>query len=196
MANRRQVIAAGLALSALPGIGTGRAAATPLRFAPMSLARLVVDMRFADAVAMASQPANAGVSTVALERDVLGLWHDALLPALAGDAAAAVGGITTDTALFLIRTLAADQRLRVVYRADHHSPAADVLRHVLAGPANTVSRIAAMPATGDWRSRFGQALVSMDAAGRPMRRTVVTAGDPRQRRAETLVSWVIAPPGT
>lgn len=123
MANRRQVIGAGLALAALPLLGkTPTWGASPVA-APIPVGRILVDERFPDAVAMA---AAAGVPTTAMTRDVLGLWHDDLLPAFRAGRLAALGGITTETGLFLIRTLAADERLRVISQVEHLGAAGQV----------------------------------------------------------------------
>lgn len=193
MANRRQVIGAGLALTVMPGAGKSLSLREPSGPAPIPVGRLVVDTHFPDAVEMAAQAATLGSIATALERDVLGLWHDDLLPAMRGSRLAAFGGITTDTTLFVVRTLAADQRMRVVYRSDHACPEGGVMRHVLAGSARTVSGIAGLAGAGDWRQQFGQAFGACHAAGRSMRRTVLTASEPADLRQTSLVSWVIVP---
>lgn len=193
MANRRQVVGAGLALAVLPGIGRSLTWRQLPRTAPIPVGRLVIDARFADAVEMAAQVTTAGIGTRELERDVLGLWMDDLLPALTSRRIAAIGGVTAETPLFLIRTLAADHRMRVIYRADHFCPASGVIRHVIAGSARTVSGIAGTSGSGDWRLRFGSVLGACHAAGRPVKRTLLTASNPADARAEKLVSWVIAP---
>jgi hypothetical protein len=193
MANRRQVIGAGLALAVAPGIGRSLSWREPPGPAPLPVGRLVIDARFPDAVEMAAHAATAGGAASELERDVLGLWHDELLPAFAGGRVVAFGGVTTDTTLFLMRTLAADHRMRVIYRADHARPTKGVILHALAGSARTLSRVAGWPGPGDWRLRFGQALAACHAGGRPARRTVLTASETADPREVALVSWVIAP---
>jgi hypothetical protein len=193
MANRRQVIGAGLALAVAPGVGRSPSWREWPGPAPLPVGRLLVDARFPDAVEMAAHAAEAGGIASELERDVLGLWHDELLPAVSDGRLAAFGGVTTDTALFLIRTLAADHRMRLIYRADHGCAANGVMRHVLAGSARTVSPIAGWSGSGDWPLRFGQALGACHAAGRLAKRTVLTASSPTDLREVPLVSWAIAP---
>jgi hypothetical protein len=191
--SRRQVLGAGLALSVLPRAGSGQSWREPPDPVPLLVSTLLVDARFADAVALATRAATAGINTTDLERDVLGLWHDELLPALIDGRVAAFGGITTDTSLFLFRTLAADQRMRVVYRANHCRPLGGVVRHALAGSARTISRITGSSASNDWRLRFGEAFGACHVAGRSVKRTVLTPSVPGGPREVTLLSWVIAP---
>jgi hypothetical protein len=194
MANRRQLIGAGLALTVLPSVGGSLGWRDSPGPAPIPVGRWLVDARFPDAVALAAHAAPAAGTTTVLDRDVLGLWHDVLLPVVTRDQGAAFGGVTTDTTLFLMRTLAADHRMRVVYRADHARPVSGVMRHRLAGSARMLSPLAAGSGLGvDWKRHFGQALGACHAAGRPVTRTVLTACDPRDPRDQTLVSWVIAP---
>jgi hypothetical protein len=193
MANRRQVIGAGLALAVAPGVGRSLSWRERTGPVPLTVGRLLVDARFPDAVEMAAHAAAAGGIASELERDVLGLWHDELLPAFADGRVVAFGGVTTDTTLFLMRTLAADHRMRVIYRADHVPLARGVMRHALVGSAWTVSRVAGASDPGDWRQRFGQALGACHAAGRQAKRTVLTPGETADPRRVTLVSWVIAP---
>jgi HEAT repeat protein len=120
------VIGAGLAVAALPFWGERFFGGASPVSASIPVGRFLVDERFAEAVAMAAKVAAAGVPTTAMARDVLGLWHDDLLPAFRGGRLAALGGITTETALFLIRTLAADERLRVISQAAHLGAAGQV----------------------------------------------------------------------
>ena len=118
MANRRQVIGAGLALAALPLWGARFSGGASPVSASIPVGRFLVDERFAEAVALAAEAAAAGVPITTMPRDVLGLWHDDLLPAFRGGRLGALGGITTEAGLFLIRTLAVDERLRVIDQAE------------------------------------------------------------------------------
>jgi len=189
---RRQVIGAGLALSVLPRLVEPRTGPASPGQRPVPVGRLLVDARFPDAVAMSTHAMPVREAVTAIGRDVLGLWHDQFLPAVRDGDLAVFGGVTNPTTLFLLQTLAADQRMRVVYRADHARAVRGVLRHVLSGPAPTVSRVARGAGQDDWRLRFGQALRQCHAGGRPARRTVLTADDASGSRDEMLVSWIIA----
>jgi hypothetical protein len=193
MTNRRQMIGASLALAALPVLGG--AISEPQRTGPVPIRidRLLIDPRFPDALNMAGHFNASEPAVTALQRDVLDLWHDDLLPAMTHDRMESIAGITTETAAFLIRTLAADQRFRVLYRAAHGPAWNGAMCHVISGPGRTVSSLVDRAAEPNWRLPFAQALGSCAAAGRCLQRTVLTAGDRSDPRTETLVSWIIVP---
>jgi hypothetical protein len=193
MTNRRQMIGAGLALAALPVLGGAISEPQRTGPAPIRIDRLLIDPRFPDALSMAAH-FNASESAVtALQRDVLDLWHDDLLPAMTDGRMESIAGITSETAAFLIRTLAADQRFRVLYRAAHGPAFNGAMHHVISGPDRTVSSLVERAAKHDWRLPFAQALGSCAATGRCLQGAVLTAADRSDPRSETLVSWIIVP---
>ena len=191
MTTRRQVMGAGLVLSVLPGLVEPRTWHAWPGPGVVPVERWLVDKRYPDAIAMSAHAMRDGETVTAIERDVLGPWHDQLLPGIRDGELAAFGGVTDPTTLFLLQTLAADQRMHVAYRADHAWGGRGVMRHVLSGNAPTVSRIASAAGQDDWRLRFGQALRQCHATGRPARRTVLTAADHCASPGERLVSWII-----
>jgi hypothetical protein len=134
--NRRQVVAAGLAASALAVTRAGYAMSSDAILAKYSVGRVLVDERFEEAKRLAKGAVNRGIEVVALPRDVLVLWHKLLLPSLTREAQA-LAGVTTQRGLFLLQTLAADHRLRVVYRAEHSQRAH--LGRVAARPESLVT---------------------------------------------------------
>ena len=124
MVSRRQVIGSGLAapaLALLPRVTHAiPAARRDGRYD--DLAFVVVDERFDAARALAHELFLADRASrtrcLALPRDVLDLWHSKLAPAcVAGNSAFA--GVTTGRGFFMLRTLAADHRLRVRSRTSH-----------------------------------------------------------------------------
>jgi hypothetical protein len=116
--SRRHLIGSGVAASAL-GIGARMAKAieAPAR-ASAPAAFLIVDERFEAACAIASSIDAPGARYLAMPRDVLDLWHRQLAPACR-HGAQAIAGVTTERGFFLLQTLAADQRLRVLSRTHH-----------------------------------------------------------------------------
>jgi hypothetical protein len=117
MISRRQLIGCGIAASSL-GIAVRLAGAgEPLAPPASPLALLVVDERFelADRIAARYSP---DIPRVALPRDLLDLWHRRIAPALQARGHA-LGGVTTERGFFLLHTLAADHRLRVLSRNVH-----------------------------------------------------------------------------
>lgn len=131
MTNRRQFIQSGLALTAvsssvlavLPaGVGaTGNAEA-------LRLERFVFDNRFAVAVEIAQQVARQGIPLAETSGDLTDLWYDYLEPRWK-TAPEALAGVTTRYGLFVLETLAADHRMRVVYRAEHAAAQHERIAH-------------------------------------------------------------------
>lgn len=118
MISRRHLIGSGVAVSTL-GLGARMATAieAPARAAPPA-AFLIVDERFEAASAIARSINAPGAQYLAMPRDVLDLWHRQLAPACRRGTQS-IAGVTTGRGLFLLQTLAADQRLRVISRTQH-----------------------------------------------------------------------------
>lgn len=195
MINRRQVIGTGLAVSALSaGVGlSGRAAAAA---APaIRVNRIVVDTRFDEATRIARHASGPGVELLELPRDMLELWYGQLLPMLTGGSQRSFGGVTTPLGLFMLRTLAADQRMRLVYRAEHSMPANGFVRHAITGTAPTLARVDGAGYLADWTRQSGCAF-SQCYSGRRAGRAVLITADGGITRNEDLVSWIIAPART
>lgn len=118
MANRREFIKTGLALSG----------ATLLPAAPLALAAaellipglecFVFDKRFEAATAMAQRAAQQGIQLAEIAGDLMPLWYDHLDLRWQQEPMT-LAGITTEKALFVLETLAADRGMAVVYRAAH-----------------------------------------------------------------------------
>ena len=193
MTTRREVIAAGMALGVLPGLASSQPRLSTTVPQSLAVSQVLMDERFADAVAMGSYAVAAGVAVTTLPRDVLGLWHDQLLQELRSGRLQALGGITSPDGLFLLRTLAADFRWRVIYEANHLASSTSVMTHRLHGRWATVSMLTADSQTQDWRQRFASALVGCHVTGRIGTRTVLTPCSTTGLAAQDLVSWVLAP---
>lgn len=128
MITRRQMIGSSAAVSALgfgsraadaaPGAQAPANAAKPAPVARIALAAVVVDERFDSARTLSRSLAAPDVPRLALTRDVLDFWHHQLA-ALCASGRHAIGGVTTERGFFLLRTLAADHRLRVRSRRAH-----------------------------------------------------------------------------
>lgn len=142
MISRRRLIGSGMAVSAL-GLGSHAASAFEV-FSPTAVgatrpivSHLVVDMRFDDALEIALRFSAPGIPVIALPRDVLELWHDRLAPT-PGRVRQAFAGVTTGHSLFVLRTLAADHRLRVQSTEVHSAPGrAEPLYSWVIGPAES-----------------------------------------------------------
>jgi hypothetical protein len=110
-------------------------------------------------------------------------------------AAQAFAGVTTEQGLFVLRTLATDHRLRVVFTATHAVPKAGVVRHDCEGPAAMLLHCTAGFRQGSWDAAMAASLQHYTAGPSIRARQLTPQGVERQRR-EVLVSWVIAPVGT
>ncbi len=118
MTNRRQLLQMGLAVSAasvltaplMPVAGTARGAGLRLR-------HYVFDNRFAEAIAMARSMAG-GAPLAETNGDMTDLWFNHLY-AQWKRAPEALGGTTTPQGLFVLETLAADHRMRVIHRREY-----------------------------------------------------------------------------
>jgi hypothetical protein len=120
MISRRRMLGSSAAVSAL-GLGNVYAkAAASSRSATRASAPIhcvVVDQRFEAAQALAGDLAP-GARRIVMPRDVLELWHRQLAP-VCRNRQHAIAGVTTERGFFLLRTLAAEHRLRVLSRAVH-----------------------------------------------------------------------------
>jgi len=191
MASRRELLKAGLAVSALPFAASARLAGAGLATAAVPLYKVLYDTRFEASVAFAERAAARRLALLPIDGDVTRVWyHDLYHRWVQGPAA--IAGLTAHGALFCLERLAWDHRLRVVYRGEHSAAAGGVV-HRFDGPASTLSRALAAAdrswcaaladVVAEWPSERTQRCTSM----------LVTkhAGGPAA--AEPLFSWVIAP---
>jgi hypothetical protein len=106
----------------------------------------------------------------------------------------AIAGLTGYGALFCLERLAWDQRLRVVFRAEH-APSGRRVAHGFAGPAEVLPAACSVVAGDDWAARMADIVAAC-----PSGRGVGAEADVRATSAggmaesETLYSWVIAAP--
>jgi hypothetical protein len=119
--NRRQFMQTGVALAAYSLIASPGADLKPARF--------VYDSRFAPARHMARRMAQQGVALAATSGDLTDLWFNEF-DLQWRQAPMVLAGMTTVPGLFVLETLAADHRMRVVSRLEHAAhgiPASDAL---------------------------------------------------------------------
>lgn len=121
MTNRRQFLQTGAALAACSFLASPGAGLKPGRF--------VYDRRFAPARNMAERMARQGVPLAATSGDLTDLWFNEF-DLQWRKAPMVLAGMTTPRGLFVLETLAADHRMRVVSRIEHATqdrPAGDAL---------------------------------------------------------------------
>ena len=118
MTTRRQVLKwAAAASAAATGALEVRASTAASRESPQQVELFVFDRRFADARAAAARSAANGVETAAFDGDLTDLWYDRLdLRWRASPMTLA--GVTTESGLFVLETLAVDRQMRVIERIE------------------------------------------------------------------------------
>jgi hypothetical protein len=193
MANRRQFIQGGASLSAASGIalaGVPRRARAAQQ-ASVSLAGFVYDSRFADAREIARHAGRHGATLWEISGDLFDLWSDHLDP-LWREAPAAIAGVTTEPDLFVIEDMAADRRMKVVYRGEHGVTVRGAVSHRLAGPEALFAKTALAQNPDLWAPLLGRAMVEVPAGPAPAA-TLDLKSPALSARREPLYSWVIAP---
>lgn len=193
MANRRQFIQSGLALSAMSVPAASVLAAGALTPA-LRLERFVLDARFVQAASAAGGAASRGASIAAFSGgDLTALWyHD--LDLRWKRRPMALAGVTGNDALFVLETLAADRGMRVVYRGEHAVQRTGRVTHALRGPAHLLAEAEAAPRTdGFFWPALGTVLTRCPL-GKPAVGELEFATRPEDSTASTtFCSWIIAP---
>jgi len=138
MTSRREFLQIGVAASTLP-LCAGAQALAPLADGDggvdaVPLYKVLYDVRFPASVTFARRAAEWGVATQAMAGDMTRFWYDDLYHRWA-QGPAAIAGLTAHGALFCLERLAWDQRMRVVFRAEHKVDALGPVAHDFAGPA-------------------------------------------------------------
>jgi hypothetical protein len=194
MANRRQFIQSGLALSALsyPRLSAWAATQESRRAPVLRLERFVFDSRFVEAAESAHHAGHHGVRLAELSGDLMDLWYRDLDLSWKS-APMALAGVTAQAELFVLETFAADHRMRVVYRGEHAAPRAGRVVHRLTGPASVTG--AAAGASGpDFWAELGEAMTCCLLGRRfPVSVDLSTSQGKRTLRTQPLISWIIAP---
>ncbi len=195
MANRREFLGTGLAVTALPiaGVLASQAHAAAAA-APVQLHKVVHDERFADSRAFADRARRLGGKTHGIEGDVTALWFNDLDQQWR-TAPSVIGGLTSAAALFCLERLAWDQGHRTVFRAEHTPLAGGGFRHTVIGGQDPKALAKDLKTAGAaWPVLIAQTLLGMPAgalAAAPLPGPVNTLKG--QSQGPLLVSWLIAP---
>lgn len=194
MMNRRDFLSAqlGAAVALTAGVSF---AAPPARASgrTLQLDRLVVDDRYPDALRIAAHAADCAGITSRFSGDLTQLWYEQLDLSWRARPEA-LAGITTREGLFVMETLAADHRMRVIFRTEHVSTRDRRMLHRMHGPAQALDYLTAQSGAGDWHAGVARAL-----AGCPVGQTTASSGEcistlgAYPQRNAALYSWVIAP---
>jgi hypothetical protein len=168
MASRREFLQIGVAALALPisarGISPAIAglAGEPAR---VPLYKVVFDERFPASRGFAEEAKRLGVPVHGMKGDITDFWfHD--LYARWKQGPAAIAGLTAHGPIFCLERIAWDQRMRVVFRADHRYREDGTIEHALSGPEDMLHEAASLRNEGtNWTSRMA-ALITRCPADR------------------------------
>jgi len=193
MTNRRELLQAGLATTALPLVGTTALAAAASPLAVVTLYKVVYDTRFAASVEFARRAAAAGAAVHGMSGDVTPFWYDDLYHRWR-ESPVAIAGLTTHGALFCLEQLAWDHRMRVLFRAEHSSSDGGVA-HKLEGSAELLSTAVAAAAESRWAAAMADVVTQcpQQRGERVAARAHTTSPIAAAPARESLFSWVIAP---
>jgi len=197
MASRREFLQMGVAALALPisSHASLSPAASPADGEPSTtpLYKMVFDERFGSSRVFAEEAQRLGISIHGIQGDMTDLWyHD--LYARWKQGPAAIAGMTAHGAIFCLERLAWDQRMRVIFRADHRYLADGSIEHALSGPTPMLRQAAEWSKETNWASEMA-GLITRCPSGRPQLSLANVIG-PTVRQAddpEHLISWLIAP---
>lgn len=189
MTNRREFLQSGVAASILP-MAMPAWAAGP---GTLRLERFVFDTRFSESVEVAGQAARLGVELAEISGDMTDLWYRHF-DLQWKRAPMTLAGMSNWHGLFVLETLAADRRMRVLYRGEHAAAKYGSVAHAFAGPAGLLERIRSATDVSPWHASLGTAMAECPAgqaaAARCRIRTPATGS---AARGEALYSWIIAP---
>jgi hypothetical protein len=189
MANRREFIQAGIAVTAATSVTGASAQATPTH----RIHKVVYDERFAEPVRFARAAEALGLKAHAISGDMTSLWYDELY-GLWRQEPVAIAGMTRHGPMFCLEMLARDHGMRLVYQAEHQIGGAEV-RHTVSGALSNLKRSADLTRSGaDWPELMASLVA--DTPVEPALRGgvgVVSRTDAAAAAEEPLFTWVIAP---
>lgn len=189
------VAASGLPLATQAARAAAFAAPAPSAApAPLPLYKVVYDLRFPHSVSFAQRVAQLGVPVHAIEGDMTRVWYDDIYHRWK-EGPIAIAGFTAHGPMFCFEQLAMDQRMCVVFRAEHKPAVAGGVDHEFCGPVGMLGDARRAVYGGDWAARIGDVVTRcpsgraeiVSAAGRTAVNSATAFG------GESLYSWVIAP---
>jgi hypothetical protein len=193
MTNRREFLEMGVAASALPWAASAAALGPTEALASVPLYKVLYDTRFTASVEFARRATTQGLAVHAMDGDMTRFWYDDLYYRWR-QGPAAIAGLTAHGALFCLEQLAWDQRMRVVFRAEHSVADAGCVAHRFEGPAALLPAAAEATASPAWAAAMAD-VVTQCPRGRVEHETAsaVTTRAVTSPSTEPLFSWVIAP---
>jgi hypothetical protein len=172
MTTRRHIIQAG-AVIGVAATGAAPALAASAAGRTLTYRKVAFDSRLKPSVIFAAEARRLGADIHDIDGDITGLYLDHLLKRWRSSPDP-VAGMTSYSAMFVLKMMAEGAGLRMVYRA-HHQP---VSGEPLEWPRETARTVMAWPKGGATRTGAEPALAQTDLTG---------SGD------AAVVSWILAP---
>ena len=193
MTSRREFLQIGVAASALPWAAYAGAVDRSAAADAVPLYKVVYDTRFAAGVEFARRASALGHAVHGINGDMTRFWYDDLYHRWR-HGAAAIAGLTGRGALFCLEQLAWDQRMRVVFRAEHSASDDGCVAHRFEGTRTLVSSAAAAVYESDWAAGMAGIVDQCSSMrARPATASATTTRASTSPVGESLFSWVIAP---
>jgi hypothetical protein len=159
----------------------------------IGLYKMIFDERFPSSRAFAEEGKRLGIPVHPIKGDMTELWyHDLYVRWKQGPAA--IAGMTAHGAVFCLEKLAWDQRMRVVFRADHRFLPDGSVEHALSGPNPMLRQAARFGTETDWAEKMA-GLVTRCPASRWQSSFTNLIGPAAKHGDDPqhLISWLIAP---
>jgi hypothetical protein len=195
MTSRREFIRVGLAASTLPLTASAAWSCSASEAEPaVPLYKVLYDTRFPASLAFAHRVTERGVPVHAMDGDMTRFWYDDLYHRWQRGPAA-IAGLTAYGALFCLERLAWDQRMRVVFRAEHGLAAAGCIAHEFNGPARMLRAAEDAAAEGAWAAAMADVVLACPRGRAELGATKAVTRVPSLTTlaSEPLFSWVMAP---
>jgi hypothetical protein len=159
----------------------------------LKLERFIFDTRFAEAFDVAGSVEKLGVPLAPVADDLMEFWYDEL-DLRWKEGPMALGGVTTEEALFVLETFAQDRAMRVVYRGMHGVAVDGKLEHALSGPRAMLEALQRDAQAHAWTEVLAEAMTACPLGAPEMTRVAfVTSLGGISLRDVPLFSWIIAP---
>lgn len=194
MPSRREFLQIGITATALPlasrVVGADLANATTL-----PIYKTIYDRRFEQSVEFARRAEALGLAVQAIDGDMTRFWYEDLYHHWRQEPVA-VAGLTAHGAMFCFEQLGQDQGLKVVFRAEHRF-AERGIEHALHGPLPMLrDSLAVADKAAQWPAGMAD-VVAECPSGRAevssAHASTQAVNGLRERDAEALYTWVIAP---
>ncbi len=196
MASRREFLQIGVAALALPISTRGvlAPALAGLETEPSTpLYKVIYDERFPASRAFAEESTRFGAEIHAIKGDITDFWYHDLYYRWK-ESPVAIAGLTAHGPIFCMERLAWDNRMRVVFRADHRYREDGSIEHALSGPANMLRQAAELrDADSDWTTGVANLVTHVPLSRAQTSQTNIVASTAKHPDdPEHLISWVIA----